>query len=300
MVIKLTKKAVHKFLRLFGYGIHKIMPVPMIEPVAEEPPIIEEPAPVEVQPANLVTIDLDNFFVLPKKDITYSYDLLYTYHNCDFMKDPRFMEAYRLGRATDVHETVLKNYDIYWRIHVLCWAATYAAKLEGDFVDCGVNTGIFSRAIIHYIDFNSTSKTYYLLDTFTGLDERFSTPEEMEQPLNQKYTTYKDGLYERVQETFKGFNVNIIKGAVPETLPLVTAEKVAYLSVDMNCIQPEIDTLNHFWDKLTPGGIIVLDDYGYGNITNEQKAAHDEFARSKGVEVLSVPTCQGIIIKPLN
>ena len=106
------------------------------------------------------------------------------------------------------------------------------------------------------------------------------------------------GLYEAVLKTFKGFNTKIIRGAVPETLPEVDSDQIAYLSVDMNCIQPEIDALNYFWEKMVPGGIIVLDDYGYGNITNDQRLAHDEFAHSKGVEILSVPTCQGIIIKP--
>jgi O-methyltransferase len=237
-------------------------------------------------------------YVLPKRSITYAYDLLYTYHNCDFMKDPRFMKSYELGKATDINGTVLANYEIYWRIHVLCWAAAHAKKLEGDFVDCGVNTGIFSRAVINYVDFNSLNKKYYLLDTFGGLDERFSTEEEFNQKLNLKYKQNEASLYQQVQNTFRGFNVKIIKGAVPETLPLVDAQKIAFLSIDMNCIQPEVEALNYFWDKLVPGAIIILDDYGYGNLTNEQKLAHDTFAKSKGVEVLSLPTCQGLIIKP--
>ena len=170
----MIKKLIHKALDILGYQLYKI---------DRNPPT-----------GNFVTLNADNFHILPKSEITYSYDLLYTYHNCDFMKDPHFMESYRLGRATDVNETVLKNYDIYWRIHVLCWAATHAKKLNGDFVDCGVNTGIFSRAIINYIDFNSTGKTYYLLDTFSGLDARYSTEEELGQELNEKYTKYQNGF----------------------------------------------------------------------------------------------------------
>jgi hypothetical protein len=242
----------------------------------------------------------DNHFHLPKHALTYSDDLLYTYHNADFMKDPKFMESYKLGKETDKNKTVLNNYDIYWRIHVLCWAANHVKDIKGDFVDCGVNTGIFSRAIINYIDFNKLNKTYYLLDTFEGLDERYSTERELNQSVNQNYVAHKTTLYEDVQRTFKGFNVRIIKGSVPDTLQYVDTNSVAFLSVDMNCVQPEIDALEFFWDKIVPGGIIILDDYGYGNQHNEQKLAHDAFAASKGVEVLSLPTCQGMIIKPLN
>jgi len=240
----------------------------------------------------------DSFYHLPKSLITYSSDLLYTYHNCDFMKDKKFIESYELGKATDVNGTVLGDYDIYWRIHVLCWAANHAKILPGDFVDCGVNTGIFSRAIINYIDFNSTGKKYYLLDTFSGLDSKYSTEEEMNQQLNVKYKKNKDTLYDQVKLTFKDFNVEIIKGSVPKTLNLVKSDKIAYLSIDMNCIQPEVDALNFFWDKMVSGGVIILDDYGYGNVTNKQKEAHDKFAKLKNVEILSLPTCQGLIIKP--
>jgi O-methyltransferase len=246
----------------------------------------------------LDVVKRDSHYLLPKSSINYSYDMLYTYHNADFMNDPKFIESYNLGKATDVNKTVLNNYDIFWRIHVLCWAATHAKKLEGDFVDCGVNTGIFSRAVINYIDFQSTSKQYFLLDTFSGLDERYSSEKELNQHLNVKYKTHENTLYEQVQSTFKNFNVTLIKGAVPDTLPLVTSEKICYLSVDMNCVQPEIDALNFFWDKLVPGGLIILDDYGYGNDTLDQREAHKNFAKSKGVEILSLPTCQGLIIKP--
>jgi hypothetical protein len=232
--------------------------------------------------------------MLPKASLTYANDLLYTEHNADFMKKPRFAESYRLCK--EIGGDLLKDYDIQWRIHVLCWAAEHAKHLEGDFVDCGVNTGFCPRAVIHYVDFNSLAKTYYLLDTFSGMDARYSSAYEMERNRKLGYDRKHD-LYEQVQKTFSGFNVKIIKGAVPDTLPLVTADKVSFLSIDMNCVIPEVAALDFFWPKLVSGGLVILDDYGYPGCL-EQKLAHDAFAESKGVQVLSLPTCQGLIIKP--
>jgi hypothetical protein len=247
-------------------------------------------------PKILLGIITNQYYFLPKSKVTYSHDLLYTYHNADFLKDPLFIESYKLGKEVD-GGTILSNYDIEWRIHVLCWAAFHASHLEGDFVDCGVHTGIFSRSVINYINFNKTGKKYYLLDTFSGLSEKYSTPEELKRNKEMKYDTRGD-IYTQVKETFKNFNVKIIKGAVPETLTQVDSQKICYLSIDMNCVQPEVDTLNFFWDKMVKGGVIILDDYGYANSTNDQKLAHDAFAKEKGVQILSLPTCQGIIIKP--
>ncbi|MCO5947659.1 TylF/MycF/NovP-related O-methyltransferase [Mucilaginibacter flavidus] len=241
-------------------------------------------------------VDLGDYYLLKKSDVTYAQDMLYTFHSADFMKDPHFLHSYELGKQTDGGH-LLKDYDIHWRTHVQCWAASHAALLEGDFVDCGVSTGIFARSVINFVGFQNLKKKYYLLDTFAGMDEKYSTPREMERHEILGYGK-KEGLYEQVIETFKGFNVKIIKGPVPETLCDVDTDKVSYLSVDMNCVQPEIDALNFFWDKMVSGGIIVLDDYGFANASNDQKEAHDAFAKSKGVMVLTLPTCQGLIIKP--
>jgi O-methyltransferase len=244
----------------------------------------------------------DNLFkenhILPKSKITYSNDLLYTFHNADFLKDPLFVESYELGKNTD-GGTLLKDYDIQWRIYILCWAANHVINLEGDFVDCGVHTGIFPRAVINYTKFQNSNKKYYLLDTFNGLDERFSDEDELNRNAQMGYDKEdSELLYNQVKETFKDFNVKIIKGAIPETLPEVDTQKICYLSIDMNCVAPEIAALEYFWDKMVSGGIIILDDYGYANVCNAQKEAHDAFAKSKGIKVLTLPTCQGLIIKP--
>ena len=64
----------------------------------------------------------------------------------------------------------------------------------------------------------------------------------------------------------------------------------------MHIRQPEVAALEFFWDKMLPGGIIILDDYGYPGAM-DQKLAHDAFAASKGAMILGLPTCQGLILK---
>ena len=61
----------------------------------------------------------------------------------------------------------------------------------------------------------------------------------------------------------------------------------------MNCSPPEIAAINFFWDKLVPGAMVLLDDYGFVSY-EEQKNAFDN---EKGIEILALPTGQGLIIK---
>lgn len=223
--------------------------------------------------------------------VTYRTDGLITSNNCDFINEKDFSSAYQKAKDTNPWP----GFTLQWRTYIVCWFANHVKNLEGDFVECGVNTGAYSRAVIDYIDFANTKKAFYLFDTFSGLEENLVSESEKKIGIKDYFGTYKD-VYQQVLDTFSQFNVKVIKGAVPYTLPECTADKICYLSIDMNCVEPEIAAANYFWDKLVCGGVILLDDYGFP-MHIHQKHAFDEFAKEKGVKILSLPTGQGIIIK---
>jgi len=224
--------------------------------------------------------------------VTYDTDGLTTSNNCDFIKEPRFAKAYAAAAATNPWP----DFTLQWRVYIVCWFADHVKGLQGDFVECGVNTGAYSRAVVDYIDFNRLGKKFYLLDTFEGLVASQISEEEKELGINNYLSSYRN-VYEEVKLTFAPFeNVELIKGRVPDTLAKCKAEKLAYLSIDMNVVEPEIAAAHYFWDKLVKGGVLILDDYGFPQHIS-QKKAFDEFAKQKKQSILSLPTAQGIIIK---
>ncbi len=187
---------------------------------------------------------------------------------------------------------------IEWRIHVACWAATHALKVPGDFVECGVNTGMMSLAICKYLDFNRTGKTFWLFDTFSGIPvEQARNPQEIDHVLAHNRLNYFE-CYELAQRNFAPYpNAKLIRGKVPDTLGTVSISAVSYLSIDMNLEPPERASLEHFWPKMASGGVVLLDDYGFIGYEPQHESA-DEFAARAGVPILSLPTGQGILIKP--
>jgi hypothetical protein len=68
----------------------------------------------------------------------------------------------------------------------------------------------------------------------------------------------------------------------------------------MNSAVAEIGALEYFWEKVVEGGMIVLDDYGYSPKYLEQRLAIDQWASKLGVDILSVATGQGLILKSKN
>lgn len=224
--------------------------------------------------------------------LSYAEDCLFTTINADFLNDPKFVRAYNLGK--DLMQDSWGDYDFRWRAYIVAWAANYAKNLEGDFVECGVNTGMNARMIIDYIEFDKIPKSYYLLDTFTGMDEKYSTKEEMIRSESMGYVT---DIYESVKKTFKDFNnIIVVKGAIPETLPEVSLDKVSLLLIDMNCVMPEVEAMEFFWEKMVPGGLIIMDDHGFPG-HGAQRSAHIKFAEKHNVKILPLPTGQGMIIK---
>ena len=226
---------------------------------------------------------------------TFAGDSLVSWHNAEFLDDPQFQHVYDVGFARQSWDATV---DTRWRFHVLLWAAARGAQLEGDFVECGVNRGGFSRAVVEHVDFNSLDKTFYLLDTFNGIVEDYLTDDERARGVRKEMYANFVECYEDVKQAFSAFpNVKLVRGPVPDTLPQVVPDKVAYLMIDMNTVLPEIAAAEHFWPRLTSGAVMVLDDYGHKRHVL-QKHAFDAFARERDVEVLFLPTGQGLIIKP--
>jgi hypothetical protein len=220
---------------------------------------------------------------------------LVSWHNPEFLDDPDFTRAVVVGNARQSWDL---RRDVRWRYHVILWAARRGARLEGDFVECGVNRGGFSRAVVEALDFARLDRTFYLMDTFNGLAEEYITPGERERGVSRETFAKYTESYDDVREAFAAFpNVTLVRGPIPDTLTEVTPEKVAYLSIDMNTTIPEIAAATHFWPRLVPGAVMILDDYGH-KASFEQKHAFDAFAAERDVEVLMLPTGQGLIIKP--
>lgn len=153
------------------------------------------------------------------------------------------------------------------------------------------------------LDWDRTGRTFYLMDTFTGLDPRYITEEERVNGVLERTQRERDVGFlvtgsELARRNFAEWrNVRIIEGAIPETLRQATPERVAFLHIDMNCSPPEVAAMEHFWDRLVAGAAIVFDDYAYHGY-GTQKVAMDAFAAERGVMIASLPTGQGLLIKP--
>ena len=147
--------------------------------------------------------------------------------------------------------------------------------------------------MIHYVNFERLNKQSWQLDTYEGLVDRLISEDERRRGI---LPGGYEPCYENVVETFRPFRgVRIVRGIVPDTLSQVTATAICYLSLDMP--HPRSRQRSISGTDWCPTVSIVLNDYGWRKQIN-QKIAFDRFADARKVNVLSLPTGQGLLIKP--
>jgi len=76
--------------------------------------------------------------------------------------------------------------------------------------------------------------------------------------------------------------IHFIKGKVEDTLPEPSVGKIALLRLDTDWYESTRHELEHLYDLLVPGGILIIDDYGHWSGC---KKAVDEFMAARGINI---------------
>jgi hypothetical protein len=218
--------------------------------------------------------------------------------NIEFMREPKFAAAWNFAETGNREAWAKRKRvpDVRWRAHTCCFAAQRALRLEGDFVEFGVNAGLLSMTVCEYLDFGALDRKFWLFDTFAGIPEGEMTSKEAALAKQRNAGIYFD-VYDIAKRNFSKFdNAILVRGFLPGTLQDVPIEKIAYLSIDLNVARYEKECIERVWHKVVPGAAIVLDDYAFAGC-EEQNAMWNEFASFHRQSILTVPTGQGLLIK---
>ncbi|WP_017326476.1 TylF/MycF/NovP-related O-methyltransferase [Synechococcus sp. PCC 7336] len=207
-----------------------------------------------------------------------------------FLQDESFLQAFK-GQAQTRQERSLA-----WRLHTLTWASKHCLSVEGDFVECGVYKGFSMAVVAAYLQFEAVDKTLYLYDTFAGIPAEFNSEARSNAVYEHDMAGDRDAIYRTVQNRFEPYpNVRIVRGTVPESFAEACPEKIAFLHLDMNSSKSEIAALEVLFDRMSSGSAIVFDDYGWSGYVR-QKLAEDAFMGDRGLDILELPTGQGLLL----
>lgn len=171
--------------------------------------------------------------------------------------------------------------------------------VPGDIVECGVfkGSGIISWLKIKKILCPNAFKKVIGFDIFDDkklLESlQFEDKEMMSKLFRQRNFTFTDDFQVQLKNILENagfhdqFDFELIKGDVCETSKEYSrgriGAKISILYMDLDLEKPTYEVLNNLWDKISIGGIIVLDEYGYHQWS--ESIGVDKFAQEKNLRI---------------
>jgi O-methyltransferase len=157
--------------------------------------------------------------------------------------------------------------------------------LPGDIVECGVWNGGAS-AMMAFACFKtktSRERQLWLFDSFEGLPP--PGPKDGELENKQFFDGMCRGSVSSVEKAFSKLslpfeNIRIVQGWFEATLRSAAVDRIAILHIDADWYDSVKYVLDTFYEKVVPGGFVVLDDYGYWSGCDRALA---DFMSDKGI-----------------
>jgi O-methyltransferase len=156
--------------------------------------------------------------------------------------------------------------------------------IPGDVLECGVYKGLTAKILGP----NIFKKKYFGIDTFEGLTD----------PLQIDGTYWQKGdlsaPMKGVSRDLKslGDSVVLIQGVIPNVFenPEISRQKFCFVHIDVDLYSPTKESLHFAWERLSTGGVMVCDDYGFSTCPGATKAVEEFLQTKKNLTIVRFST----------
>ena len=177
------------------------------------------------------------------------------------------------------------------RIHNLAFIMNHVNRLDaGEIAELGAYRGAFAHCIWHL---KSSQNKLYVFDSFEGFNEKDVAKEKIETGIATHSQYFSDTNMDLVKRnilhnsTSDESNLVLVKGYFPESFAGYEEIKWRFVNLDFDLYAPTKAALTLFWQKLVPGGILLVHDY-MSIYTGVEKAV-EEFSKEFGI--YPIPLC---------
>ncbi len=186
-----------------------------------------------------------------------------------------------------MNEERLSKFVVHWV------AMKMASQVPGAIVECGVfkGTSFVRFSLMRQLLGGNFSAKLIAFDVFN--DEFPDTSYEQDKAQREHWIETAGGSsisVDQLTETLerKGIaNFEMVAGDVVTTVPDYARRnqglKISLLNVDIDFVEPTMTVLEHFYDRVSRGGVILLDNYA-GEGTSGQSYHGDTYAIDKFFE----------------
>ncbi|OFW15581.1 MAG: hypothetical protein A3H29_16565 [Acidobacteria bacterium RIFCSPLOWO2_02_FULL_67_21] len=201
-------------------------------------------------------------------------------------------DFFRLADPIVRSQRTLLGYD---RLYVFWQAVRNVSDVPGSAAEIGSYRGGSAYFIAGaFVRRTGGEVPMHVFDTFEGHPQEAIGERDRFQEAGQFSAT----SYEDVRAYLSPFpSIRIHKG--PVSASLAHLEEAAYrlVHIDTDLYEPTIDCLEYFGRRLSPGGVVVLDDYSSTKCPGVPQAAFEYLERANGFQVWDMRSGQLMLVK---
>ena len=155
------------------------------------------------------------------------------------------------------------------------------AEIPGDVVEFGCYVGTASVPMMKALQ--STNRKLYLYDSFEGLPEKTAKDQS---PSGLQFVAGE--LYAQKKQLIKNFKQAglplpfITKGWFSELTPDQVPAQIAFAFLDGDYYESILDPIKLIWGRLSPGAIVIVDDYSNEALPGAQAAVDEWLSTHRG------------------
>jgi len=154
--------------------------------------------------------------------------------------------------------------------------------IAGDIVECGVAFGGSAALMGLTLKSMGAHRKLWAFDTFEGLPAPTAADPDYDAalPLTGAFRSEMSDVMQLFKRLGILENTAFIKGLFENTVPRSAVARIAVLHLDGDWYESVKVCLDHFYDRVTSGGVIQIDDYGHW--AGARKAV-DEFLEGRAI-----------------
>jgi hypothetical protein len=213
----------------------------------------------------------------------------------DIMEDAIFRDA------ADKVMASRRSCMYYDRMHTLYQAVVNAkARAKGGRAVNILEVGVYRGGGSHFLGSVAAALcggkcAVYSVDTFEGhhADDLAAGQEGI-----QTVGSFSDTSYEDVSAYLRAVPcVQVRKGRIQDVAPSLAGVAFDVIHLDVDIYEPTLFVLREIAVGMSPGGIVVLDDYGYTTTPRVRTAVADFLAGRTDFVLFEAQTGQGLLVK---
>ena len=196
--------------------------------------------------------------------------------------EAEYMRTYRASLSKAGDEKTDNIYKILRHLNLYSYIEDVLRReIPGDFAECGCWNGNSLFATKSFIDKHKSNKSIHVFDSFEGGLSEFKEKDFKDGAINSTDQAdevskhFSSSYPELIKKTEELSRIYINKGWIPDVFKTQEERSYSFVHIDVDLYEPTIESYKYFFERLSKGGVMICDDYGYKHFPGASVAVNE-------------------------